>query len=176
MGFLETQRISLRALEPEDLDILYKWENDSRLWQNGSTLIPYSKFALRDYLENSLQDIFQSRQLRLMAEDKASGKPVGTVDLFDYDPMDLRAGVGILLDEDYRNQGLGVEILDLVQDYAFRLLLLNQLYAYVPVSNTPSVKLFEKCGYIHSGILRSWIKTPEGFQDVYLMQLISWKR
>lgn len=70
MGFLESNRITLRALEPEDLDILYKWENDSRLWQNGSTLTPYSKFALRDYLENSLQDIFQSRQLRLMVEEK----------------------------------------------------------------------------------------------------------
>ncbi|MDL2322884.1 GNAT family N-acetyltransferase [Bacteroidales bacterium OttesenSCG-928-A17] len=172
MGFLESEKITLRALEPEDLDVLYKWENDSRLWQNGSTLTPYSKFALRDYLENSLQDIFQSRQLRLMVEEKQSKKPVGTIDLYDYDPIDQRAGIGILLDEDFRNLGYGTETLHLIADYAFRFLLLNQLYAYVPLSNQASVKLFDKCGYEHSGILKSWVKTPEGFEDVYFMQLL----
>ena len=173
MGFVEGNRLSLRALEPEDLDVLYKWENDSRLWQNGSTLTPYSKFALRDYLENSLQDIFRSRQLRLMVEEKESKKAIGTIDLYDYDPIDQRAGVGILLDEDYRNQGLGSEVLMLIREYAFRFLMLNQLYAYVPASNIPSEKLFDKCGYIRVGLLKSWIKTADGFGDVYLMQLLN---
>lgn len=173
MGFIESQRINLRALEPEDLDVLYKWENDSRLWLNGITLTPYSKFALREYLENSLQDIFQSRQLRLMIDEKETGKTIGTIDLYDYNPIDQRAGIGILLDEDIRNQGFGTETLCLVHDYSFRFLFLKQLFAYVPVSNLPSVKLFEKCGYIHSGLLQSWIKTTAGFEDVYFMQLIN---
>jgi Acetyltransferases, including N-acetylases of ribosomal proteins len=173
MGFLETDRISLRALEPEDLEVLYKWENDSRLWQNGSTIAPYSKFVLHDYLKNSLHDIFQSRQLRLIVEEKKSGKPIGTIDLFDYDPINQRAGIGILLDEDFRNRGYGAETLHLIEDYAFRFLQLNQLYAHIPASNIPSMKLFEKCGYIHSGNLTSWIKTSGGFEDVHLMQLIN---
>jgi Acetyltransferases, including N-acetylases of ribosomal proteins len=173
MGFLETDRISLRALEPEDLDVLYKWENDSSLWQNGATITPYSRFALHDYLKNSLHDIFQSRQLRLMVEEKNSGKPIGTIDLYDYDPVNQRAGIGILLDEDFRNRGYGAETLYLIEDYAFRFLQLNQLYAHIPVSNIPSMKLFEKCGYIHSGNLTSWIKTSGGFEDVHLMQLIN---
>jgi len=173
MGFLETERITLRALEPEDLDVLYKWENDSRLWQNGSTLTPYSKFALRDYLEKSLQDtISQSGQLRLIVEEKATRIPIGTIDLYDYDPINQRAGIGILLDEEFRKQGYGAETLCLIEDYAFRFLLLTQLYAYVPVSNIPSIKLFEKCGYVHSGVLKSWIKISGGFVDVHLMQLV----
>jgi Acetyltransferases, including N-acetylases of ribosomal proteins len=173
MGFLVSDNLSLRALEPEDLDVLYKWENDSSLWQNGSTLTPYSKFALRDYLENSLQDIFQTRQLRLIVEEKKTGNAIGTIDMYDYDPLDQRAGVGILLDEAYRNQGYGTETLQLIENYAFRFLMLKQLYAYAPLSNVPSVKLFEKCRYERSGTLRSWIKTPSGFGDVYFMQLIN---
>ena len=172
-SYLENDKIILRALEPEDLDILYKWENDSRLWHYGNTLTPYSKFVLRDYLSNSTQDIFQSRQLRLMIVDKENGCSLGTIDLYDFDPLNLRAGIGILLDADYRNQGFGFQALHLIKEYAFRFLLLNQLFAYVPKNNIPSYKLFCKSGYKENGLLHSWIKTANGFEDVYFMQLIN---
>lgn len=169
---MESEKLSLRALEPEDLDILYKWENDPKVWQFGSTITPYSRFALRDYLENSLHDIFRSRQLRLMAVEKRSGTAIGTIDLYDYDPINSRAGIGILVDEKCRGKGFGSEMLLLSREYAFRALLLKQLYAYIPVSNKPSVNIFTKAGYTEAGLLKSWLKTAEGFGDVYLMQLI----
>ena len=170
---MENKNLLLRALEPEDLDILYEWENNSEIWKYGSTLMPYSKFALRDYLNNSLQGIIYSRQLRLMAIDKKSGAAIGTVDIFDYDPIHQRAGIGILVDTPYRRKGWGSEILLLTANYAFNVLHLKQLYAYIPVSNTNSFKLLSKCGYKKAGILKSWLKTPEGFEDVYLMQLVT---
>lgn len=174
MAFLESDNLLLRALEPNDLDMLYKWENDSDLWKYGSTISPYSKFALRDYLENSLHGIYQTRQLRLMIVEKIfSGDAIGTIDIYDFDPFNQRAGIGILLDENHRNKGLGPEALALSGEYAFRFLLLKQLYAYIPVSNIPSFKIFSRCGYIESGILKSWIKTHERFEDVYFMQLIN---
>ncbi|MDR2085735.1 MAG: GNAT family N-acetyltransferase [Dysgonamonadaceae bacterium] len=173
MALFENNNIILRALEPEDLDILYRWENDSTLWRNGITLTPYSKFALRDYLSNSTMDIFQTRQLRLMIEEKKSGNSIGTIDLYDFDPMNLRAGIGILVDAAYRRQGFGFQALQLMTEYAFRFLLLKQLYAYVPQRNKASYTLFNKSGYKESGLLLSWIKTEAGFIDVYLMQLIA---
>jgi diamine N-acetyltransferase len=173
MALLENEKIILRALEPEDLDALYKWENDSALWRYGLTITPYSRFALREYLAHSSPDIFQSHQLRLMVEEKESGHAIGTIDLYDFDPMNLRAGVGILLDMAYRNQGYGLQALHLMKEYAFRFLLLKQLYAYVPQSNEPSYRLFRKSGYTESGRLQSWLKTENGFTDVYLMQLVN---
>ena len=172
MAFLENENLFLRALEPEDLDILYEWENNSELWKHGSTLMPYSKFALRDYLTDSLQGIVYTRQLRLMAIDKKSHAAIGTVDLFDYDPIHQRAGIGILVDAPYRRKGWGCEILLLVADYAFNKLYLNQLYAYVPVNNMSSFNLLSKCGYEQVGLLKSWIRTSAGFEDVRLMQLM----
>ncbi|MCL1938501.1 MAG: GNAT family N-acetyltransferase [Candidatus Azobacteroides sp.] len=172
MAQLENDFIGLRALEPEDLDELYRWENDVDIWLHGSTLVPYSKYALRDYLMRSTQDIFQSRQLRLMIVERTSGISIGTIDLYDFDPVNLRAGIGILLDGNYRKQGFGFQALQLMQIYAFRFLSLKQLYAYVPASNLPSCRLFLKSGYRESGLLQSWIKTVDGFADVYLMQLI----
>jgi diamine N-acetyltransferase len=172
MPLLENDIILLRALEPEDLDVLYKWENDSTLWHYGTTLTPYSKFALRDYLVRSTQDIFQSHQLRLMIIEKTTENSIGTIDLYEFDPVNLRAGIGILLDENYRMQGFGFHALHLMKEYAFRFLLLKQLYAYVPKTNLASYKLFKKSGYVKSGLLASWIKTVEGFMDVHFMQMV----
>ena len=172
MAFLENENLLLRALEPEDLDILYKWENNSDLWKYGSTIAPYSKFALRDYLTDSLQGILHTRQLRLMAIEKKTAAVIGAVDLYDYDPIHQRAGIGILVDSRYRHKGWGTVILNLTADYAFDILYLNQLYAYIPISNTDSFKLLSKCGYEKAGVLKAWQKTANGFEDVWLMQLV----
>jgi len=172
MAFLENENLLLRALEPEDLDILYEWENNSDLWKYGSTLTPYSKFALRDYLTDSLHGIINSGQLRLMVIEKKSNAAIGTVDLYDYDPIHQRAAIGILVDLQFRRKGYGTEILNLTAGYAFNMLHLNQLYAYIPVSNTESFNLLSKCGYEQAGVLKSWLKAANGFEDVWVLQLM----
>jgi diamine N-acetyltransferase len=172
MAFLKNDNLILRALEPEDLDILYEWENNAELWKYGSTLTPYSKFALRDYLTNSLLGIIHTRQLRLMAIDKKTDLAVGTIDLFDYDPVDQKACIGILVDTKYRGKGFGEDMMNMAAEYAFNILHLNQIYAYIPISNTGSYNLLYRCGYIQTGLLKSWHKTPEGFEDVWFMQLV----
>jgi diamine N-acetyltransferase len=173
MAYLENENLFLRALEPEDLDDLYRWENNSEIWKYGSTIAPYSKFTLRDYLISSMNDLVQCKQLRLIAVDKKTGNSMGTIDIYDYDPINLRAGIGILLDVVYRNKGLGKEILELMQEYAFCVLHLNQLFAYIPTSNIPSFKLFTTCGYEQCGLLKAWRKSIDGFEDVYVVQLIT---
>ena len=174
MKLLESDLLKLRALEPEDLDYLYKWENDTTLWRYGSSLAPYSRFSLRDYLADSRLDIFQSRQLRLMIVLKSENDlPVGTIDLYDFDPINGRAGVGILVDENYRKQGVGMEALKLIEVYVFHFLMLKQIYAYVPEQNKPSLMLFTNSGYKEAGKLISWIKNGDKYEDVYFMQLIA---
>jgi diamine N-acetyltransferase len=158
-------------MEPEDLDLLYKWENDTSIWRYGNTLAPYSRFSLKTYLADARQDIFQSRQLRLMIVQKAGNLTVGTIDLYDFDPVNCRAGIGILIDENHRRKGLGLEALNRIKEYAFRFLLLKQIYAFVPIHNEPSVRLFAQGGYVTSGKLTAWIKNEHEFEDVYLMHL-----
>ena len=84
--------VALRAIEPTDLDVLTSWENDTSLWELGCTLAPYSRKRLWDYIENYQPDIYIARQLRLVAVDLASGTPVGTLDFYDFDPHNRRAG------------------------------------------------------------------------------------
>jgi len=101
MHILENKRILLRALEPEDLDVLYKWENDSSIWHLSSTITPFSKYTLKKYIEQAHQDIFEAKQLRLIIQQKQDSSIIGAVDLFDYDPVHHRAGVGILIGNPY---------------------------------------------------------------------------
>ncbi|MDR3194871.1 MAG: GNAT family N-acetyltransferase [Tannerella sp.] len=173
MKLLESTTVLLRAMEPEDLDVLYKWENDTRLWRYGSSLTPYSRYALKTYLSDARLDIFHTRQLRLMIVLKAEEAAVGTIDLYDFDPVNGRAGVGILIDERYRRRGAGAEALNLIRTYAFRFLQLKQLYAFVPERNVPSMTLFRNCGYGISGKLTAWIRNELDFEDVYLMQTVA---
>jgi diamine N-acetyltransferase len=167
---LSNERVSLRAMEPEDLDVLYRWENDDRLWAFGSTLTPFSRFVLRQYIENASQDLFEVKQLRLMIVEATTDTPIGTIDLYDFDPFHLRAGIGILIDSDHQKQGFAREALTLLKGYAFRFLKMNQLYAFIPAMNVGSQHLFRRCGFTESGLLRKWNKASEGLEDVYVYQ------
>ncbi|SBV92554.1 GNAT family protein [uncultured Dysgonomonas sp.] len=171
---LKNTHISLRAVEPEDLDQLYCWENSTALWVHGNTLAPYSKLVLRQYINDALEmDIFQSRQLRLMIDLTDDKTTIGTIDLYEIDAHNRRAGIGILIDETYRKKGYASQALSLMADYAFNFLYLHQLYAYISVSNIKSIGLFAKAGYKEVGILKEWIQRGDKFEDVQLSQLIN---
>lgn len=175
MTLLQNNNIRLRAPEPEDLDVFYRWENDTTLWKHGATLSPYSRYALKEYLSTIEQNIYQNNQLRFMIE-KLSGKlPAGTIDLYDFEPHHSRAGVGILIDETFRGGGIASEALELLVEYTFSFLNIHQLYAHIPVSNTVSIALFRKNGFSTSGILKDWVRIGEGYEDVFVMQLVTEK-
>lgn len=173
MAQLENEVIRLRALEPEDLELLYHWENNPEWWSMGSTLSPYSHYALKKYIAESHRDIFDLKQLRLMVELRSTGAAVGLVDLYDFDPHYRRAGVGILIDPLYQRNGLAKEALNLMADYAFSFLRMHQLYAHIPVMNDPSKALFTHCGFTVTGILTDWVLTDKAYSDVLVMQRIN---
>jgi diamine N-acetyltransferase len=172
MKVLEGPNIWLRALEPEDLDYLYSIENDPDIWEVSGTLAPYSKKVLRDYLGRAHLDIYTAKQLRLVIC-SAGTSPLGLIDLYDFDPRHLRAGLGVLISQPGdRNRGFGAEALLLLCDYAFGVLGLHQLYAGVAAGNAPSIRLFEKLGFRQTGVRRDWLRTASGFRDELFFQKI----
>ena len=170
---LENSQICLRAPEPEDLDILYMWENDTTLWEYGASITPYSRFDLKQYLIDTKHDIFSDKQLRLMVVKKVDGVIIGIVDLYDFEPFHRRAGVGILIESNYREQGYGLMALNILEFYAFRFLNLKQLYALIPEHNKGSRELFTKADYTHTGKLNDWLSKGNSFESVMVMQKIN---
>lgn len=176
MALLANDRIELRAPEPEDLEVFYKWENDTELWKYGSTLAPYSRYELKQYLSDRTRDIYQTSQLRFMIRDKAADTTAGIIDLYDFDPHHRRAGIGILIDREFRRVHRASMAVGLLCEYAFSLLHIHQLFAHVPVSNFSSMALFEKSGFVRTGILKDWICTPDGYADICVMQKLASKQ
>lgn len=173
MQRLETEDIYLRALEPEDLEFVYQIENDVNLWEVSNTQTPYSRFLIRQYLENAHQDIYEAKQLRLVICDKKNDEVYGLIDLFDYDPKNARAGVGIVIQySENRTKGIGTQALQAVVDYARQHLLLNQLYANITTENEASKRLFSKFGFVEIGIKKQWNRVGNTFKDETMYQLI----
>ena len=165
------ENIRLRALEPEDLDLFYKWENDSSIWKISQTYKPFSRNLLKRYLENAHQDIFTVKQLRLMIE--REGVAIGTIDLFDYEPIHARAGLGIwIVQESNRRQGYAQEAIRLIIEYAFFKLQLNQLYCNISANNQASINLFSALDFVLIGVKKKWNKLPNGWEDELIFQLL----
>jgi diamine N-acetyltransferase len=168
------KNIKLRALEPEDLEILYEWENNDTYWPISNTVAPFSRYTLKRYIENSHKNIYETGQLRLMIEKVDDKITIGTIDIFEFDPFHKRAGIGILIaNETYRRKGYASMSLTCLIQYCFNTLQLHQLYCNIMANNLESIDLFQKHGFIRIGIKKDWILTSEGYQDEYLFQLIN---
>jgi diamine N-acetyltransferase len=171
---MKYEKIRLRALEPEDLELLYEWENNNAYWMISNTMTPFSKFTLKRYLKHSHKNIYETGQLRLMIELTAEKLTIGTIDLFDFDPFHKRAGIGILIaDEAQRRKGYGSMALKCLIEYCFTTLQLHQLYCNILANNCESMDLFTKLGFVRIGIKKEWIKIAGGFLDEYMFQLIN---
>jgi diamine N-acetyltransferase len=169
---LSNDIVSLRALEPTDLDLLYRWENDTALWVVSDTVAPYSRKALWQYLKEYTGDIYSQRQLRLMITLTGDGTAVGTVDFLNFDPLNNRAELGLFIINEMRGKGMGRQALDLITAYAREHLGIKQLYVYISTDNEACLHLFEHYGYRTVGVINSWVKRGRRYQDVALMQMI----
>lgn len=169
--FLSNEKVSLRALEPSDLDFIFSWENNTNVWEISNTLVPFSRFVLTQYLKTQHLDIYSTKQLRLVIMDEKK-IAIGLIDLFDFDPKHNRVGVGILLDFNFRGKGYAKAALKLLEKYCFKHLDMNQVYANISFENIESIGLFESLGYQKVGVKRDWIKTAKGYADEILYQKI----
>ena len=169
---LKGEHIYLRALEPEDLEFIHEIENNEDIWEISNTQTPYSKYLIKQYLENAHKDIFEVQQLRLVIS-SYTNEALGMIDLFDFDFKNSRAGIGVLVkDSINRKKGFGKEALQLLINYSFKHLNLHQLYCNISEDNQASIKLFTSQGFNEIGLKKDWNFTNGNFKNEYLFQLI----
>jgi diamine N-acetyltransferase len=170
---LENQTHRLRAVEPTDAVQLYRIENKSDEWWLGSNLAPFSRATLEHYTAGK-HDLWSDLQLRMMIEAKGNTSlSVGAVDLYQLDPRNRRAGVGIVIEEEERRNGHGLSALNLLSEYAFGHLGLHQIWAEVPASNGESLDLFNRAGFEKKGTLSDWVWHGSDYHDAHWMQKIA---
>jgi len=169
---LELGKIRFRALEPEDIDLLFEWENNTEIWEVSNTFEPFSKYILAKYIKESQRDIFEAKEVRMVIE-ALDGIAVGAIDLFDFDPFHFRAGVGILIhNEKDRKLGYATDALQLLCDFAINHLRLHQLYANISEDNLASIQLFTSSGFELCGTKKDWRNTLHGWKAELMFQKI----
>lgn len=168
---LDTPICRLRALEPQDVDLLYIWENDVEVWRVSGTMAPLSYERIARFVEEQSYDLNTTRQMRLIVE--VEGRAVGSVDIFDFEPQHQRFGLGVLIyAQDDRRCGYARAAINAVVGYARNVLGLRQVWAMIAVDNTPSVALFESLGFVRCAHRRDWLRRGREFVDVYDYQLL----
>ena len=165
------QRVKLRAMEPDDINVIYRWENDPAIWVYSAAHQPFSRHTLEKFIEESAcNDIYTSRQLRLMAD--SNDITIVCIDLYDYDPFHRRAAIGILIDKGFRNKGFGTAILKEIESFSATHLNIHLLYCCVAEDNTASIRLFKGCGFHETGVKKEWLWDGEEWTDAIELQKI----
>ena len=159
--------ICLRALEPEDLELIYRIENDPQFWHYGASTVPYSRYVLRQYLSSSQNDIFTDGQVRLVIE--YNGQAVGFADLTNFDAIHLRAEIGLAILPEYQGKHIGQAAVAALCNYARRLHL-HQLYAIIATTNEPATRLFKLLAFDPSALLRDWLRAEDDYVNAIVWQ------
>lgn len=161
--------VRLRAMEPEDLDALYRIENDRDVWDVGENNVPYSRYILHDYIANASADIYADKQVRMVVENE-EGQLVGVADVVNFCPSHARAEVSIVICREHRKKGYARAAIRQIMEYALRTLHLHQLYAVVREDNMPSLNLFSSLGFKSKMVLEDWLFDGKDYHNVVVMQ------
>lgn len=166
--FLENDLIRLRAVNPDDVSVMWEVESDSTQWLQNCMAAPLSSQNITDYALSYDADPFSAKQLRLIIELKENQETAGIIDLYDISAQNRTAFIGIYLIPRFRKLGLGTISLKILEKYAFYILNLSQLGVKIVYNNKDSINLFKNCGYNNTGTLPNWILSGNERLDLYL--------
>lgn len=172
---MNKNNITLRAPEPRDAETIYRWENDCSIWHLSNTVSPYSLYQIEQFILNAAHDIYAIRQQRFMIDltQNNASTAVGSIDLYDFDPVNLRAGIGILIDEPFRNKDVASIALEILTNYCFEVLKLHQVYCSIADNNEASIRLFRKSGFVLCGNRREWVMINGEWHDEFFYQKLN---
>lgn len=167
--------IHLRPPEPQDIDFVLSVENEEKLWSVSTTYIPFSRFAVEQYVLNADQDLYANGQMRMLIERKEDKVLLGCVDFFEFDARARKVGVGILIQPEFQKQGYASQALHKMIEIGFDSLGLHQIHCLVHPENVGSIRLFEACGFEQNGVRKDWAFYEGAFHDMNFYQLMNKK-
>jgi RimJ/RimL family protein N-acetyltransferase len=152
---IRSKRITLRALELDDLERLHQWANDEVLWSMlGGWHFPTSRESQRAWLLGLKDDRLNQR----FGIETAEHGLIGTANLVDIDWKNRTAEHGMMIgEESLRGQGYGTEVIAAIMAYAFGELGLCRLWTTIIEYNQASLATYtRKVPWVIEGTQRQW--------------------
>jgi len=173
---LKGSRITLRAIERDDLPRLLSFNNDVAVELAGGGDPPWPQSFARlaaDYERDSAAGGRDGGRDGVNFAIEADGAVIGICGLFHVDPVGRTAELGITIgDKTYWGQGFGREAVGLLVDYAFRLLNLQRVYLRVHGRNERAIRAYRASGFIEEGRLRRHVWSDGAYDDLVYMGVL----
>lgn len=162
--------VTLRYLEFDDIDTLYRWETDIELAIWAGWTPPLSRAAFRHKYE---QRITEPEKDLVMLGIEFEGQLVGYVQLALIEDDERRAAAGVLVGEKSMwGRGIASTALRILLDYAFTVRNLERVYAEVYGFNQRSLRLMEHIGFQKEGVLRQHEIHNGARQDMHVFGML----
>jgi len=170
---IETERLLLRQITNDDVDILFKYWSDNEVTK-FMNLSPFKSITQVLEMLRLLNDLFEQQQaLRWGITTKFDGQIIGTCGYNTGLNKDSFIGeIGYELGKEYWGFGYMQETLQALIEYGFQCMNLNRIEAYVMVENTVSLNLLNKLGFKREGILREHGYYKDSFWDEVICSLL----
>ena len=159
------EKVLLRAMEPEDMEMYREMVNDPDIEQMlGGWSFPVSSVEQRQWYERVAMD---KRNLRFTIEDQSTGEALGMIYLSELDWKNRTAVYGMKLKKNApKRKGYASDSEFTLMRYAFLELGFHRLSSEVLDYNTPSIGTKEKCGAKREGLKRSAVFKDGAYHDV----------
>lgn len=166
-----SERIYLRALEPDDYKVSIQWRKDDEIWDMlGGTKHFVSSAYEKQWVEKT---IFDSKDIKLAICLKEDDRYIGNVYMTNIDQVRQSCHSHVLIgNKDYWGKGIAQEALRLFCDYMFKERNMHRIQAIVLESNIQSLKMHQKCGYRIEGLMRDSVFKEGKFQNQYILSLL----
>ena len=169
---LETQRLVLRKIEPDDLQDLFAYASDPEVTRH----LRWGPHRTLGETEAYLDQVLRQYQTGLAGpwgmEYKDTGKLVGSIHLMGVSAQHRKGEIGFALSRAYWNKGLATEALKRVLAYSFETIGLNRLEGLCAVENHAARRVLEEVGMVREDLLRECLFQKGAFRDFELYAIL----
>ena len=169
---LTTERLCLCEYSAEYLEDIFAIRSDPVVQLYNSA--PHQTRAdTLMFIEEERENYRLKKEVIWAAQQRASGRVIGSVSVFDWDRYNRRAGMGYDLAKDCWGQGYAQEAIRGVLRFAFESMRLNRMEIWTSAANVRSLRLAERLGFTRDGSLRRRILEDDGeFYDCAVFGLL----
>ncbi len=152
---LETGRLILREMTPDDVEFYFRHFNNKKVVEGSCFPGPKTLEAAKEELEvYCIRPFKEDKGIRWGIIRKGTTALIGTCGIYDWNKTVRRAEIGYDLEPAHWGEGIMTEALRAVLRYGFDEMGLNRIQAIIDSENVKSIKLVERLGFKKEGVLR----------------------
>ncbi len=169
---LTGEKVTLRAIEREDLSRMWAFNNDLEMELLGGGAPPEPQSLARleaEFDENAQKGGRDGANFAI----EADGKYIGSCGLFHFDNEARTCEIGIGIgDPAYRGHGYGRDAIQVLLRYTFRIRNLRKVWLTVNGNNERAIRSYKACGFVEEGRLRQHVWNDGQYIDLVYMAIL----